>query len=175
MKRTLSSTKTLFAAIASLTLFLSFSPAFGQTKPDGKNDLSVTVKVEKEVRTLKDGKTIIELKPADKSRKSDILVYTVVYKNKHDFDVKNVSIFDPIPAGAEYIMDSAAGKGTSITFSIDGGKSFVSPPVMYKKPAGNGTLTVPAPADMYTHIKWLIKGSVKPGGSGKVSFKVKVK
>jgi hypothetical protein len=32
-----------------------------------------------------------------------------------------------------------------------------------------------APAEMYTHIKWIIKKRLEPGASGQLSFKVKVK
>ncbi len=164
----------LIVAVAAMAL--AALPALAQDKTPKKNALDIKMKSFKVVKADKNGKLPDNFKPADESKRGDIIYFELTYKNNHKFDVKNVSIVDPIPAGMEYVTDTAEGKGTDITYSIDGGKTYKAPPVMYEKASGKGVkTTVPAPAGMYTHIKWLIKGPVKPGGSGKIGFKVKIK
>ncbi|HOL49199.1 MAG TPA: hypothetical protein PLW07_01335, partial [bacterium] len=85
-------------------------------------------------------------------------------------------IVNPIPNGTTYILNSASGKDTEISFSIDGGKYFQKPPVKYlvKKPDGSTEEKIATP-EMYTHIMWTIKKPIPAGASGEVSFSVKVK
>jgi hypothetical protein len=61
-------------------------------------------------------------------------------------------------------------------YSIDNGRSWQKPPIMMqiKKPDGTQE-SKSAPADRYTHVKWVIKKPVQPGQSDRVSFKVTVK
>ncbi|MFA6450055.1 MAG: hypothetical protein WCX65_11325 [bacterium] len=138
--------------------------------------LSLAITAQKEVEKKKDGKTVIEYVSAEKAGKGETLVYTITYTNKTAAPVKSVSVVDPIPAGTVYIPGTAAGKDTEITFSIDGGKTYLKAPVKYKakKADGTGEEKLASP-DMYTHIKWLIKRTVQPGKSGVVSFKIKIK
>lgn len=161
---------------AVILVLAACSPAFGQKKTNEKRSVAIEIKVQKEVRTLKDGKWVVELQPADKSKRDDVLVYTIIYRNRHDFAAKNVSIVDPIPDGTVYVMGSASGDGTETTFSTDGGKTYQKPPITYTivKPGGKKE-EAPAPPEKYTHIKWLITTAVAPGRYGTVSFKVKVK
>jgi uncharacterized repeat protein (TIGR01451 family) len=130
---------------------------------------------EKEVKVLKEGKWIEEKMPVEKVNNQDTLVYTITYVNKGKTGAKDISIVDPIPEGTVYLPESAVGKGSEITYSIDGGKRYQPQPVKYviTKPDGTQEEKI-ASADMYTNIKWVVKDLVLPGHSGRVSFKVKV-
>jgi len=106
----------------------------------------------------------------------DILVYHLVCINKTEESATEVIITDPIPEGTEHIINSATGDSTKITFSIDGGNIYQSPPVTYQIRKLDGTIQVKlATPDMYTHIRWLFTGDIMPGESRRASFEVRVK
>ena len=158
-----------------LILFLLFALSNAAAQDDNPR-LALNITVEREVSILKEGKRIVERIPAERAEKGDILVYTIEYTNEGKTGAKDASIIDPIPEGTVYILGSAEGDGSEITYSIDGGNLYQRPPVKYRvrKPDGTRQEKI-APANMYTHIKWVIGKTVLPGQSGKVSFKVEVK
>jgi len=143
---------------------------------EGKKGLSLVMAVEKEITVEKDGKTLTQLIPAEKTMKGDILVYMLKYKNEDREKLTGASFVAPIPEGTSMVEGSVAGKDTDILFSIDRGAFFRKPPVRYsiKKPDGT-TVEKTAGPDMYTHIKWVLKKDLLPGESGTVIFKTKVK
>ena len=103
-------------------------------------------------------------------------IVIVLSRGRRSDPVFNAIINDPIPAGTSYVPDSATGEGTEITYSIDKGKSYKkATSLVYQVDAGNGKKEqrVASP-EQYTNIRWTI-GSLPAKGSGKVSFKVRVK
>ena len=88
----------------------------------------------------------------------DIMTYTVHYSNVGDDDASAVFILETIPKTTEYIVSSAEGDGTIITYSDDWGASFGS----------NQSSAV-------THISFQRTSTLTPGSTGSVSFKVRVK
>lgn len=110
------------------------------------------------------------------TKPDDILVYTISYSNTRESALQNASVVDPIPEGAEYILGSAEGRNTNITYSIDDGRSYTSPPVKYTilNPDGSREEKIATP-DMYTHIKWNFNRPLSPGQSGLLKFKVLIK
>ena len=75
----------------------------------------------------------------------------------------DVEVVYPIPEGTEYIMESAKGPAALITYSIDGGDTFVLPTVMYSERNADGVLEEkPAPASMFTHVKWRFSEPIQP-------------
>jgi uncharacterized repeat protein (TIGR01451 family) len=157
-----------------LTGFFFLSGVSQAQQENAKLDLKTTG--EKEVKVKKEGKVTIKRIPLDKASPGDIVVYTITYSNAGKGPILDAMIVDPIPAGVRYIADTAEGKDTEITCSIDNGLTWVTPPAMIEFRNPDGSLVKkPASLDMYTHIKWAIKKSVAPGQSGKVSFKVTVK
>jgi len=137
-------------------------------------DLKTTV--QKEVRTKKNGKWVMERMPVEETMKGDILVFTINYINQGKTDIVDVGIVNPIPQGVVYIPESAEGQNAEITCSIDNAGSWHKPPIMtrVKKPDGKEEIR-PVPADQYTHIRWVIKKPILPGLTGRVSFKATVK
>ncbi len=103
----------------------------------------------------------------------DIVTFSMTYSNKGKQPATGVVITDPVPEHMSYVDKSAEGKGTAIDFSVDGGKTYGSPEKLRIKDATGKTR--PALAQDYTHVRWVVKGAVAPGGSGTVSFKTKVK
>ena len=142
-----------------------------------KSELVLKLTAQKEV-TVKDadGKIRIEWHAAEKTNPGDVLKYTIAYTNTGKVEARNAVINDPVPEGTTYIANSAEGKNTEISFSIDG-KKFEAPTMLtYKVKQPDGTVTEHrAGPEMYTHIRWKVMKPVNPGESGTVSFKVTVK
>ncbi|RUT01787.1 hypothetical protein DSM106972_064100 [Dulcicalothrix desertica PCC 7102] len=107
----------------------------------------------------------------------DVLRYTVSGENLSNKPVKNLTINQPIPQRMEFVLKSAIGdirSDTKITYSIDGGRSFVENPTV-KVTLPNGKVeTKAAPASTYTHIRMQIP-SVEAKSVVKGSYQVKVK
>ncbi len=164
-----------------LSLMAIFHLAIGSPlqaqEQEQKPRVSLEMKEEKEITLIKEeGKQTVERVPANEVKSLDTLVYSITYTNEGQEEARDISIVDPIPDGTIYIPESAEGKNTKISFSIDGGNQFQGPPVKYLliKPDGTTEEQI-APVDMYTHIKWIITDTIPPGGGGQVSFKTKVK
>ena len=154
-------------------LVLVAAPALAAAE---KPKLKIEIYMAKEVKTVKDGKEAVEAVATDKAASGDTIVYTIKYTNIGKSVAKAVKVMDPIPGHTVYVPDSAAGDDTEITFSTDGGKTFKKPPVMVKAKDNSGKIVEkPAPAEAYTHVRWLVNKDIQPGGSGHTSFKVKVK
>lgn len=162
-----------------LTALLLLAAAAGSALAQAgeKPDLKLSLSAHKEVGVKGPGGAAKtewrEVKTADPG---DVVRYTIAYRNDGKSEARDAEIVDPVPKNTSYVPDSAAGEGAEISFSLDG-KAFETPPrLKYKvrQPDGSFVEQVAAP-DMYTHIRWKFAKPVPPGGSGAVSFKVKVR
>lgn len=164
--------KRIFIIFAVFLLACSSSVSAADNKPD----LALSLTAEKEV-LVKDenGREKTAYQEVKDTNPGDILRYTIRYANKGKTEAKEAVINDPVPEGTEYISESAEGKGSEITFSIDG-KIFQSPPLLkYKVKRPDGTeIEYVASSDMYKQIRWKLLKPVMPGDSGTLSFKVRV-
>jgi uncharacterized repeat protein (TIGR01451 family) len=107
----------------------------------------------------------------------DVLRYTVSGENISDKQVKNLTVNQPIPKGMQFVLKSAVGdikSNTKVSYSIDGGRSFVENPTV-KVTLPNGKVEVkPAPASAYTDVRMQIP-SVEAKSVVKGSYEVQVK
>jgi hypothetical protein len=62
-----------------------------------------------------------------------------------------------------------------LTYSIDSGKSFVAKPTIKVKQADGSVVEKPAPAAMYSHVRWDYSASVKPASAVRSVYEVAVK
>ena len=163
------------ALITAVALIVFILPVLAKAV-QGEPKLTLTMDVKKEVKVKKGTVEIIEYQTAKATARDDVLLYAITYKNEGKAELKDASIMDAVPDGTVYILESAAGKYAEAVFSIDGGRTFQKPPAVYLVRNPDGTIVQkPAPAEMYTHVKWIVKKFVLPGESGIVQFKVKVK
>jgi len=103
----------------------------------------------------------------------DVMLYTITFENIGKQAVSNIVVNDPVPNNSAYRINSAVGKNTTVTFSIDGGKEFGNPEdLVVKDKAGKSWVAKP---EEYTHIRWVYGKSLAPGETGEVSFKTKIK
>lgn len=101
------------------------------------------------------------------------VIYTTTFKNIIDKPVGNIAITNAIPANTVYMADSAMGENTSITYSVDGGKTYNTPENL--SVTGADGKVRPALASDYTHIRWAYKGDLLAGKTGSAVFRAKVK
>lgn len=108
----------------------------------------------------------------------DEIRYTFNGENTSTRPIKNLVVTQPIPKQMVYVLNSAsvgAIKGAEITYSIDGGKSFVKTPMVEVKKANGTVEKQPAPAEVYTHIRWNFGDAVAPTAVLNATYNVKVR
>ena len=108
----------------------------------------------------------------------EVLRYSVNGANNGNKAVKNLAINQAIPKGMIYVLNSAtvnANVGAEITYSINGGKTYVKNPTIKVKLEDRTVENRPAPDTAYTHIRWKF-GESLPGQAGvDVTFQVEVR
>lgn len=125
--------------------------------------------VEKEVAVrAPDGAESLIRQTADKVTPGETIIYSIRYENDSSEAASGIVLVMPVPEEVDYIEGSVAGGKSGVTFSADGGKTYVA----------RGRLTVeengatrPARGDEITHIRWELSAPVPPGGKGEVSYK----
>lgn len=103
----------------------------------------------------------------------DVMLYSITFENIGKEVVSNIVVNDPIPNNSKYRINSAVGKNTTITFSIDGGKNFGDPEdLVVKDKSGKSWVAKP---EEYTHIRWVYGKSLASGEKAEVSFKTTIR
>ena len=152
---------------AALICFVWIAPAFA--------DVALTTTVQKMERVIApDGTVSSRLIAAEKVVPGDDVHYTITFANdgSKPVDAGTTVITNPVPENTQYISDSAFGSGTTIQFSVDGGKSF--------HPANELTVVrdgvkVPASSADYTTIRWVFGPALAPAAQSYVSFNARLK
>ena len=152
--------KLLFPSLVISIITIALIPAFSKIKlvPEYKSyrvgyDEATNSEVLQEVRNYSNG---------------DIIEFQIKYRNDGDEKSKNFIIIGTIPENGEFIegTDSISNYAKPL-FSIDGGKTYTSPPVTY----GANKIATP---DMYTHIRWDIGEGLDYGKSLTAKYRVKI-
>ncbi len=145
---------------------ISFSAYAAGVEFSNKAEVIVTV-------ANKDGTKETKRVPAKKVAPDGEVIYTTTFKNISVKPISNITITNPIPANMVYSADSASGESTTITYSVDGGKTYAAAETL--SVTGKDGKPRPAQAADYTGIRWLYKGDLAAGKSSAVIFKAKVK
>ncbi len=154
-----------------LTLAMMMLPMYVMAAPDVRIDITA----EKVVVMEENGKKIEQRVVANEVLPGDVLVYTLTYKNVGDELARDIKIDNPIPKDTAYVIDSAYGPGSEITFSVDKGKTFNKPSLLRYEVEVKGEIQKrKASPEQYTDIRWAI-AEVGVGKSGVASFRVRVK
>ncbi len=98
----------------------------------------------------------------------DEIMYTITFTNIGPEAAENIVITNPVPEHMSYVDRSAAGDGSDISFSVDGGNSYASPQELFVAD-GEGDQR-PAQAEDYTHIRWRLLSDAEPGSTGSAQF-----
>jgi uncharacterized repeat protein (TIGR01451 family) len=109
-------------------------------------------------------------------RPGDVLRYTVVGQNAGPVAAKQFAMTQPIPRQMTYQIGSARQDGSAnVVYSIDGGKSFMAEPKVKIKTAEGQEILQPAPAEVYTHVRWQFKQGLNPKAQVNASYDVTVR
>jgi uncharacterized repeat protein (TIGR01451 family) len=137
-------------------------------------DVKLNTTVQKVERVAApDGSVGSRLVPAERVIPGDDVHYTITFVNDSTAaaDAGSVVITNPIPENTQYIADSAFGSGTTIRFSVDGGKTFH--PANELSVVRDG-VKVPATSADYTTIRWVFGPALAPAAQSYVSFNARL-
>ena len=138
-------------------------------------DVNLSTSVQKvQAYVDEDGQRKTRLIPAEEIVPGDELRYVIEYSNVGDLPVDQGSIVitDPIPKDTIYVLGTAFGSGTEISFSVNEGSNFLAERDL--RVEKNGVDTLANPED-YTTIRWKFGPVLEPGQKGHVSFNVVLK
>lgn len=157
----------IFLVVFTLSAFLSNAYA---------DSVVITSISEVEISIKKsDGTVEVKRVPASNANvgPGDIVIFSNICENKGDKPAENIAITNPVPKNTFYVDGSAQGDGTTIEFSVDGGKYYGKPSELKVKDK-HGKMRR-ASAQDYTHIRWLVLNPLKSGEKLTVSFKAKIR
>ncbi|MFN4857069.1 MAG: hypothetical protein ACK5YH_16350 [Pseudanabaena sp.] len=96
--------------------------------------------------------------PKDASlRPGETIRYVVTASNTSDRNIKKLVVTQPIPQGSVYVLNSATlpnVEGVKLEYSIDGGRTYSESPSIRVKLENGEIVNQPAPASMYTNVRW---------------------
>jgi len=106
----------------------------------------------------------------------EILDWQIVSSNDGTGAAREYKAVGHIPSGTTLVAGSAAGEnGSTVTYSIDGGQTFSTQPVVEERQPDGTVKKVPAPVSMYTEVRYEWSDALAPGGKLSASYKVRVK
>lgn len=106
----------------------------------------------------------------------EILDWTITSANEGSAPARQYKTIGQIPQGTSFIAGSAVAEyGASVSYSIDGGKNFAAQPVIEQEQADGTKKLVPAPASMYTQVRYDWNDPLAANSTLSASYKVRVK
>lgn len=117
----------------------------------------------------------LSLDKAEAVQPGEVLHWTISSENKGDGEAKEYKVVGKIPAGTEFVADSAKPEGLAkVTYSLDG-KNFSAQPMIEEKQADGSVKSVPAPTSLYKQLRFEWENSLNPNEKLNASYEVKVK
>lgn len=139
-----------------------------------KDEIKFTSFAEVEViKVNAKGEKVKSRQPATLLQPGEFAIYTNTFTNTGKKPAENVVINNPIPDNTVYVDGSATETGFNVVFSADKGQSFGKPAELMVADGKGGKR--PADPKEYTNIRWTMQAPLKPGATGVVEFRVRVK
>lgn len=118
----------------------------------------------------------VTLDKVEHVRPGEILEWNILSANEGAGAARDYKAVGHIPEGTAFVAGSArAEAGSVVTYSIDGGKTFSTQPVIEEKQPDGTVKRVPAPASMYTEVRYEWSDALAAGGKLSASYQVRVK
>ena len=106
----------------------------------------------------------------------EILDWTITSANEGDAPARQYKTIGQIPQGTSFVAGSAVAEyDASVSYSIDGGQNFDSQPTIEVKQPDGTTKRTPAPASMYTQVRYEWSDPLAAGTTLSASYQVRVK
>jgi uncharacterized repeat protein (TIGR01451 family) len=119
---------------------------------------------------------LLPVEKANIVKQGETLDWTITSENSGSAAALEYKAVGRIPAGTSFVAGSAKAEGQAkVVYSLDGGKSFSASPTVAEKQADGSIKQVPAPAGMYTNVRYEWADPLAPGGRVSASYKVRVK
>jgi hypothetical protein len=125
-----------------------FASAGGGGRPEVKVQLNGSVER---------GGNRLTLDKVENVKPGEILDWQIVSSNEGSAEARDYKAVGHIPVGTALVAGTAAADdehGSSVTFSIDGGKTFSTQPIIEERQADGSVKKVPAPVSMYTEVRY---------------------
>lgn len=135
-------------------------------RPEIKVALAATVARDDKQITL-DDKQIV--------RPGEILTWTITSQNTGTAAAQDYATVGQIPQGTSFVQGSASAAGTTVTYSIDNGKTFVATPTIAERQADGTVKQVPAPVTMYTQVRYEWADPLAADARLTAAYKVRVR
>src|SRR5919199_1004844 len=133
------------------------------------------VKVQLNGSVEREGKSL-SLDKVENVKPGEILDWQIVSSNEGSAPARDYKAVGHVPAGTVLVAGSASAEGGStVTYSIDGGKTFSTQPIIEEKQADGSVKRVPAPVSMYTEVRYEWSDALAAGGKLSASYRVRVK
>ena len=154
-----------FAAASVLALSMFASPAIAEVVAEQSVEQEI-------VERQADGSIRLKRVAADKVAPGEEIIYALRFSNTGVDDAGDLVMVMPVPREITYVEGSASGVEADVTFSADGGKTYLT----------RGRLTVydngrerAATGDEITHIRWRLNTALAPQAAGEVTYRGIVK
>ena len=111
-------------------------------------------------------------------RPGETIRYVVTASNTSDRQIKKLVVTQPIPNGSVYVSNSATlpnFDGAKLDFSIDSGKTYSEKPTIRVKLESGEIVTRPAPASMYTNVRWNFGESFPAKTAANATYQVSIR
>lgn len=162
-------TKNFISSILAILMIVTAGVTFAIAQD--QIELTSRAEVEKTSTNAK-GEQVITLSPAEKVLPGELVVFTNSYHNPGTEPATNVVLENAVPEHMKLVDGSVFGDNCTITYSIDGGKTYDAPGDLMVSDA-SGRMW-PAEARDYTHIRWTLQGTLAPQHTGEVGFKARL-
>lgn len=135
------------------------------------------VKLEGQVQVVAEGEVSwAALADGAAAKPGELIRYQVELANIGDDEAQRPSALGRIPAGTLFVLESAtSGPDLLVEYSIDGGNTFSQQPTIVVEDEDGNKRTVPAPASLYTTIRWTWNDPIASGDSTSVFYQVQVR
>ena len=133
------------------------------------------VKVQLNGSVEREGKSL-SLDKVENVKPGEILDWQIVSSNEGSAPARDYKAVGHVPAGTVLVAGSAAAEGGStVTYSIDGGKTFSTQPIIEERQEDGSVKKVSAPVSMYTEVRYEWSDALAAGGKLSASYRVRVK
>jgi uncharacterized repeat protein (TIGR01451 family) len=122
------------------------------------------------------GQERVPLAKAGDVHPGEVLDWTITSANDGTAAAREYKTVGQIPAGTTFVVGSTTADGSAtVTYSIDHGKTFTTQPVVEERQADGTVKRVPAPASMYTQVRYEWSDALAAGSKLSATYKVRVK
>src|SRR5919199_5984988 len=118
----------------------------------------------------------LSLDKVENVKPGEVLDWQILSSNDGTAEARDYKAVGHIPEGTTFVAGSAAAEsGSTVTYSIDGGKTFSSQPIVEERQPDGTVKRTPAPVSMYTEVRYEWSDALAAGGKLTASYKVRVR